>query len=138
VVSRLARDQWRLVATISGGAIPETGGWLLTLSLRIIYCTSIKKELKKKYSLYYMLSIISSGNRGCCSSTVPIHEPPLLGMPDGLARRRSNSCAGSCSCQTMLSRSRAAAGTDLQRDKPRSARSATNMAAARHLHFRRL
>jgi hypothetical protein len=23
-------------------------GWLLTLSLRIIYCTSIKKELKKK------------------------------------------------------------------------------------------
>jgi hypothetical protein len=25
-----------------------------------------------------MLSIISSGNRGCCSSTVPIREPPLL------------------------------------------------------------
>jgi hypothetical protein len=24
-----------------------------------------------------MLSIISSGNRGCCSSTVPILEPPL-------------------------------------------------------------
>jgi hypothetical protein len=24
-----------------------------------------------------MLSIISSGNRGCCSSTVPIREPPL-------------------------------------------------------------
>jgi hypothetical protein len=25
-----------------------------------------------------MLSIISSGNRGCCSSTVPVREPPLL------------------------------------------------------------
>jgi hypothetical protein len=25
-----------------------------------------------------MLSIISSGNRGCCSSTVSIREPPLL------------------------------------------------------------
>jgi hypothetical protein len=25
-----------------------------------------------------MLSIISSGNRGCCSSTVPILEPPLV------------------------------------------------------------
>nr|CAD7421196.1 unnamed protein product [Timema poppensis] len=24
-----------------------------------------------------MLSIISSGNKGCCSSAVPIHEPPL-------------------------------------------------------------
>ena len=26
-----------------------------------------------------MLLIISSENRGCCSSTVPIHEPPLMG-----------------------------------------------------------
>jgi hypothetical protein len=28
-----------------------------------------------------MLSIISSGNRGCCSSTVPIREPPLVILP---------------------------------------------------------
>jgi hypothetical protein len=34
---------------------------------------------EKKDSLYYMLSIISSGNRECCSSTVPICEPPLDG-----------------------------------------------------------
>jgi hypothetical protein len=38
-----------------------------------------KERIKEnKDSLYYMLSIISSGNRGCCSSTVPIREPPLL------------------------------------------------------------
>jgi hypothetical protein len=37
-----------------------------------------KERIKeKKDSLYYMLSIISSGNRGCCSSTVPIREPAL-------------------------------------------------------------
>jgi hypothetical protein len=33
---------------------------------------------EKKDSLYSMLSIISSGNRGFCSSTVPIREPPLV------------------------------------------------------------
>jgi hypothetical protein len=56
-----------------------------------------KERIKeKKDSLYYMLSIISSGNRGCCSSTVPIHEPPrtpalvnevLIGFPHALQVR---------------------------------------------------
>jgi hypothetical protein len=32
-----------------------------------------KERIKEKG-----LSIISSGNRGCCSSTVPIREPPLI------------------------------------------------------------
>jgi hypothetical protein len=36
------------------------------------------KERIKEKRTHYMLSIISSGNRGCCSSTVPIREPPLL------------------------------------------------------------
>jgi hypothetical protein len=40
-----------------------------------------KERIKeKKDSLYYMLSIISSGNRGCCSSAVPIREIGLSGM----------------------------------------------------------
>jgi hypothetical protein len=36
------------------------------------------KERIKEKRTHYMLSIISSGNRGCCSSTVPICKPPLL------------------------------------------------------------
>jgi hypothetical protein len=57
-----SEEQWRLVAKISGGAAPENciffinWGWLLTLSLRIIYCTSIKKE-RKKDSLYVIDNI---------------------------------------------------------------------------------
>jgi hypothetical protein len=37
-----------------------------------------KERIKEKRTHYIMLSIISSGNRGCCSSTVPIREPPLV------------------------------------------------------------
>jgi hypothetical protein len=37
-----------------------------------------KERIKEKRTHYYMLSIITSGNRGCCSSTVPIREPALL------------------------------------------------------------
>jgi hypothetical protein len=36
------------------------------------------KERIKEKRTHYMLSIISSGNRGCSSSRVPIREPPLL------------------------------------------------------------
>jgi hypothetical protein len=44
----IASVQWRVVAKISGGAAPENVVLKLTLSLRIIYCTRIKKELKTK------------------------------------------------------------------------------------------
>jgi hypothetical protein len=36
------------------------------------------KERIKEKGTHYMLSIISSGSGGCCSSTVPIREPPLV------------------------------------------------------------
>jgi hypothetical protein len=76
--------QWRLVAKISGGAAPDfciffiNWGMATDIKLKDYILYKYKERIKeKKDSLYYMLSIISSGNRGCCSSTVPIREPPL-------------------------------------------------------------
>jgi hypothetical protein len=54
-------------------------GMATDIKLKDYILYKYKERIKeKKDSLYYMLSIISSGNRGCCSSTVPIREPPLF------------------------------------------------------------
>jgi hypothetical protein len=75
-------QQWRLVAKISGGAAPENCiffiNWGMATDIKLKdYILYMYKERIKEKRTHYMLSIISSGNRGCCSSTVPIREPPL-------------------------------------------------------------
>jgi hypothetical protein len=74
--------QWRLVTKINGGAAPENciffinWGMATDVKLKDYILYKYIERIKEKRT--HMLSIISTGNRRCCSSTVPIREPPLV------------------------------------------------------------
>jgi hypothetical protein len=53
-------------------------GMATDIELKDYILYKYKERIKEKRT-HYMLSIILSGNRGRCNSTVPILEPPLTG-----------------------------------------------------------
>jgi hypothetical protein len=59
-------------------------GMATDIKLKDYILYKYKERIKKR--THYMLSIISSGNRGCCSSTVPMREPPLMRRPKARVR----------------------------------------------------
>jgi hypothetical protein len=52
-------------------------GMATDIKLKDYILYKYKERIKEKRTHYIILSIISSGNRECCGSTVPIRKPPL-------------------------------------------------------------
>jgi hypothetical protein len=72
----------------------------------ILYnCTSIKKVLKKKGLIILNVTDNIKWKKGCCISTVPIRDPPLLEdyVQQQIVRKLSTNCnKENCSARMQL------------------------------------